>query len=81
MALILIVDDEQLITESLSYSLKREGFDVVSVADGISAIQAVETHKPDLVVLDLMLPGINGLEVARRLRGASDVPIIMLTAR
>ena len=81
MALILIVDDEQLITESLSYSLKREGFDVVSVADGISAIQAVETHKPDLVVLDLMLPDISGFEVCRRLRTFTAIPVIMLTAR
>jgi DNA-binding response OmpR family regulator len=80
-ALILIVDDEQLITESLSYSLKREGFDVVSVADGISAIQAVETHKPDLVVLDLMLPDISGFEVCRRLRTFTAIPVIMLTAR
>lgn len=81
MTLILLVDDEQLITESLSYSLKREGFDVVSVADGISAIQAVETHKPDLVVLDLMLPDISGFEVCRRLRTFTAIPVIMLTAR
>jgi DNA-binding response OmpR family regulator len=80
-ALILLVDDEQLITDSLSYSLKREGFDVVCVADGISAIQAVETHKPDLVVLDLMLPDISGFEVCRRLRTFTSIPVIMLTAR
>ncbi len=81
MALILIVDDEQLITDSLSYSLKREGFDVISAADGISAIQAVETQKPDLVVLDLMLPDISGFEVCRRLRTFTAIPVIMLTAR
>jgi len=80
-ALILIVDDEQLITDSLSYSLKREGFDVISAADGISAIQAVETQKPDLVVLDLMLPDISGFEVCRRLRTFTAIPVIMLTAR
>jgi len=70
LALILLVDDEQLITDSLTYSLKREGFEVEAVADGISAIKAVETIKPDLVVLDLMLPDISGLEVCRRLRAA-----------
>jgi DNA-binding response OmpR family regulator len=79
--LILLVDDEQLITDSLTYSLKREGFDVVSVADGISAIKAVEDNKPDLVVLDLMLPDISGFEVCRRLRTFTTIPVIMLTAR
>jgi DNA-binding response OmpR family regulator len=81
LALILLVDDEQLITDSLTYSLKREGFDVEAVADGISAIKAVETIKPDLVVLDLMLPDISGLEVCRRLRAGTTTPVIMLTAR
>lgn len=81
MALILVVDDEQLITDSLSYSLKREGFNVAIVADGLSAIQAVEELKPDLVVLDLMLPDISGFEVCRRLRTFTTTPVIMLTAR
>ena len=81
MALILLVDDEQLITDSLTYSLKREGFQVVAVADGLSAIKAVDDIKPDLVVLDLMLPDINGLEVCRRLRTKTNIPVIMLTAR
>jgi len=79
--LILLVDDEQLITDSLSYSLKREGFDVVTVADGISAINAVEERGPDLIVLDLMLPDISGFEVCRRLRTFTTTPVIMLTAR
>jgi len=78
---ILLVDDEQLITESLSYSLKREGFDVEAVADGLSAIKAVEEKNPDLVVLDLMLPDISGFEVCRRLRTFTTTPVIMLTAR
>jgi len=78
---ILLVDDEQLITESLSYSLKREGFDVEAVADGLSAIKAVEEKTPDLVVLDLMLPDISGFEVCRRLRTFTTTPVIMLTAR
>jgi DNA-binding response OmpR family regulator len=79
--LILLVDDEQLITDSLSYSLKREGFEVACVADGISAIKAVEELKPDLIVLDLMLPDISGFEVCRRLRTFTTTPVIMLTAR
>lgn len=81
MALILLVDDEQLIIDSLSYSLKREGFDVHAVADGLSAIKAVEELKPDLIVLDLMLPDISGFEVCRRLRTFTATPVIMLTAR
>lgn len=81
MTLILLVDDEQLITDSLSYSLKREGYEVASVADGISAIKAVEEFKPDLIVLDLMLPDISGFEVCRRLRTFTTTPVIMLTAR
>ncbi len=81
MTRILLVDDEQLITDSLSYSLKREGFDVEAVADGLSAIKAVEEQRPDLVVLDLMLPDISGFEVCRRLRTFTTTPVIMLTAR
>lgn len=81
MALILLVDDEQLITDSLVYSLKREGFDVIAVADGLSAIKATQEHKPDLIVLDLMLPDISGFEVCRRLRTFTTTPVIMLTAK
>jgi len=81
MALILLVDDEQLITDSLSYSLKREGFDIEVAPDGLTAIKIAETSKPDLIVLDLMLPDISGLEVCRRLRTFTTTPVIMLTAR
>lgn len=81
MTLILLVDDEQLITDSLTYSLKREGFEVEAVADGLSAIKAVEEVDPDLIVLDLMLPDISGFEVCRRLRATTNTPVIMLTAR
>ena len=81
MTLILLVDDEQLITDSLTYSLKREGFDVHAVTDGNSAIKAVEEVSPDLIVLDLMLPDISGFEVCRRLRATTTIPVIMLTAR
>jgi DNA-binding response OmpR family regulator len=79
--LILLVDDEPLITDSLSYSLKREGFEVETVADGLSAIETAEKIKPDLIVLDLMLPDISGFEVCRRLRTTTTTPVIMLTAR
>jgi DNA-binding response OmpR family regulator len=75
------VDDEQLIIDSLTYSLKREGFDVEAVTDGLSAIKAIEELNPDLIVLDLMLPDISGLEVCRRLRQSRTTPVIMLTAR
>jgi DNA-binding response OmpR family regulator len=81
MALILLVDDEQLITDSLSYSLKRENFDVETAADGLTAIKKAEELRPDLIVLDLMLPDISGFEVCRRLRTFTTTPVIMLTAR
>lgn len=81
MTSILLVDDEPLITDSLSYSLQREGFEVKSVIDGQSALDSIEEFRPDLVVLDLMLPDMSGLEVCRRLRTNSTIPVIMLTAR
>ena len=81
MARILIVDDEPLIIDSLTYSLQREGFDVISVGDGLSALEAVDKYNPDLIVLDLMLPDISGFEVCRRLRTKTTTPVIMLTAR
>ena len=81
MSHILLVDDEPLITDSLTYSLKREGFEVRAVGDGQTALQAIQEFQPDLVVLDLMLPGMSGLEVCRRLRAQSSIPVIMLTAR
>jgi DNA-binding response OmpR family regulator len=81
LARILIVDDEPLITESLTYSLQLEGFEVESVGDGSLVMDVVEEFQPDVVVLDIMLPGMSGLEVCRRLRARSTVPVIMLTAR
>lgn len=77
----MLVDDEPLITDSLSYSLRREGFDVKSVGDGSIALQEILAFQPDLVVLDIMLPGMSGLEICRRLRSQSAIPVIMLTAR
>lgn len=81
MARILLVDDEPLITDSLTYSLQREGFEVKAVGDGPEALKEVQDFKPDLIVLDIMLPTISGLEVCRRLRKESATPVIMLTAR
>jgi DNA-binding response OmpR family regulator len=79
--MILLVDDEKLITDSLSYSLRREGYEVKSAVDGTQALRAVEEDHPDLVVLDLMLPDMNGFEVCRRIRSHGTTPVIMLTAR
>ncbi len=78
---ILIVDDEPLIVDSLTYSLRREGFDVMGVGDGQQALEAVENYQPDLIVLDILLPGINGMEVCKQIRAKSTIPVIMLTAR
>jgi DNA-binding response OmpR family regulator len=81
MSRVLIVDDEPLITDSLTYSLKREGFDARAVGDATQGLREVEEFQPDLVVLDIMLPGMSGFEFCRRLRTYSSTPVIMLTAR
>jgi DNA-binding response OmpR family regulator len=78
---ILIVDDEPTIVEVVGLYLQRDGYRVVTAGDGAAALAAIEQQRPDLVVLDLMLPGLNGLEIAKRVRAASALPIIMLTAR
>jgi len=79
--LILIVEDEPNIAEVVSLYLKRAGFNAVLARDGLEAKIAFESEQPVLVILDLMLPGIDGFDLARWLRGRSNVPIIMLTAR
>jgi DNA-binding response OmpR family regulator len=78
---ILLVDDEQSIQTLLSYPLRKEGYDVVQATDGRQALERFDEQTFDLVVLDLMLPKLDGLEVCRRLRSKSAVPIIMLTAK
>jgi DNA-binding response OmpR family regulator len=78
---ILLVDDEESVRKVLSFPLEREGFTVVQAADGEEALQRFGEEAPDLVVLDIMLPKLDGLEVCKRLRATSSVPIIMLTAR
>jgi DNA-binding response OmpR family regulator len=81
MSRILIVDDEPNLRHTVSYNLRREGHEVLEAADGEAALSTARGNMPDLVILDLMLPGIDGLEVCRRLRERSAVPILMLTAR
>jgi two-component system, OmpR family, response regulator ResD len=78
---ILVVDDEPSIVEVVSLYLRREGFDVLTAADGDSALAAAREHTPDLIVLDIMLPKRSGLEITRLLRLEREVPIILLTAR
>lgn len=78
---VLIVDDEVSIREVLGQYLGLEGFDVLAAADGVTALQLFQGTPPDLVILDLMLPGIDGIEVCRRMRAVSAAPIVMLTAR
>ena len=80
-ATILLVDDEDAVQKLLTYPLEHEGFRVVQARDGEEALRRFENEQVDLVVLDLMLPKVDGLEVCRRLRATSSVPIIMLTAR
>ena len=78
---VLVVDDEESILDFVELGLRYEGFVVESALDGPSALACVARQRPDLVVLDLNLPGMDGLEVCRRVRQSSDVPIVMLTAR
>lgn len=81
MTRILIVEDEESYRDPLSYQLAREGYDVVTAATGPEALEAYDREGADLVLLDLMLPGLPGTEVCRQLRLRGDVPVIMLTAK
>jgi len=81
MATVLLVEDDDTLREALAYMLRREGHDVRAVADGKAALENMSPPMPDIVLLDLMIPIIGGIEVCRRIRQTSDVPIIMLTAR
>ena len=78
---VLVVDDEPTIREVVVTYLQREGYDTLEAADGVRAREILEQHEPSLVVLDLMLPGTDGLELCRWIRTRSDLPVIMLTAR
>lgn len=78
---VLVVDDEKPISDIIKFNLEKEGYDVVVAYDGEEAIQKVEDEAPDLIVLDLMLPKIDGLEVAKQVRAKKTTPIIMVTAK
>jgi two-component system response regulator RegX3 len=81
MSRILVVEDEQSFSDALSFMLRKEGFSVAVAADGISAVESFERDGADIVLLDIMLPGMSGTEVCRRIRSTSQVPIIMVTAK
>jgi len=78
---ILIVDDEASIQELIRFNLEQSGFDTETASDGLEALEKFESYKPDLIVLDLMLPGKDGYDVCKDIRRTSNVPIIMLTAK
>ncbi len=78
---ILLVDDEPTLLETLAFNLRSSGYDVVTAADGVTALDVARAEAPQLVILDLMLPELDGLTVCRSLRQVSDIPILVLTAR
>lgn len=78
---VLIVEDEQSLQETLAYNLAKEGYKVEAVGDGYEALEAARKMQPDLIVMDIMLPGLDGFEVTRIIRQEMNVPILMLTAR
>lgn len=81
MTTILVVEDEETYRESLAFNLRREGFDVLEAGDGERGLELARSGGADLLLLDLMLPGISGIEVCRNLRKSSDMPVIMVTAK
>ena len=81
MARVLVVDDEPVLVDTIRYKLRREGYEVHVAGDGVEGLRLAQAAAPDIVVLDLMLPGLDGLEVCRQLRRQSTVPILMLTAK
>jgi len=78
---IMVVDDEQAILSLLKHTLEPEGYEVVVAADGRSALALLQEHRPDLVLLDIMMPGLDGFQTLDLIRQRSNVPVIMLTAR
>ena len=78
---ILVVDDEKLLVKGIRFNLENEGYDVITGADGMEAVELAGSENPDLIVLDLMMPRLDGLEACGKIREFSDVPIIMLTAK
>jgi DNA-binding response OmpR family regulator len=83
-ARVLLIEDEPNISEAIRFILSRDGCEVTALADGLGAIAAVQADKPDLVILDLMLPGLSGLEILTQLRAdpaTQELPVLMLTAK
>jgi len=80
MPTVLVVEDEEALRFTLAHNLKREGYAVITASRGDDGLKAAREHRPDLILLDVMLPGLDGIQVCRMLRRDSDVPIIMLTA-
>jgi DNA-binding response OmpR family regulator len=80
-ARILMVEDDAVIREATQLSLRRHGYDVVTADDGLEAVAAFEKYRPDAVLLDIMLPGLDGISVCRRIRQTSTVPVVMVSAR
>ncbi len=78
---VLVVDDDPKITQLLRRTLSIEGYKVQTAESGVAGLEAARSHEPDLVILDILMPGMDGLEVCRRLRAASETPILMLTAK
>lgn len=78
---ILVVDDDPAISEMLTIVLEAEGFEAVPVMDGLEAVPAFRTQNPDLILLDLMLPGMSGVDICKEIRKESNVPVVMLTAK
>ncbi len=81
MTKLLLVEDDQTLRETLAYNLTRDGYEVLQTGDGVSALDLAREHKPDIVLLDIMLPGLDGLTVCRTLRHEGQVPVVLLTAR
>src|SRR5512136_634440 len=81
MTKLLLVEDDQTLRETLAFNLTREGYQVLQASTGVTALNLAREHKPDLVLLDIMLPELDGLTVCRTLRHEMDVPIVLLTAR
>lgn len=77
----LVVEDEENLLEALRYNLERDGYSTLTAADGAAGLETARTAQPDLIILDVMLPGLDGLEVCRILRRETDAPILMLTAK
>ncbi len=78
---ILVIDDEALLVKGIRFNLQNEGYEVITGSDGLDAVRLVEEQSPDLVVLDVMMPGMDGLTACAKIRESSDIPIILLTAK